>query len=172
MMYASSLLGLLQFQAVTVNPYMGRDSVEPFLHDKHSGAFVLALTSNPGAKDIQYLRLGKADMPLYEHVVRLVRKWNVRKNCGLVVGATRPQQLKRIRAITSDMPLLIPGIGAQGGDLASAVRYGCDQSGEMAIINASRSIIYASSGKDFAGTARTAACELRDAMNRVREKYF
>ncbi|MDH3252306.1 MAG: orotidine-5'-phosphate decarboxylase [Ignavibacteria bacterium] len=172
MMYATSLLDQLQFQAVTVNPYMGKDSVEPFIRDEHTGAFILSLTSNPGARDMQYLSVGKSGIPLYEHVIRLVKKWNVRRNCGLVVGATRPHQLKMVRAITPDMPLLIPGVGAQGGDLASAVRYGSDRSGEMAIINASRSILYASSGRDFAGAARTAACELRDAINRVREKYF
>jgi orotidine-5'-phosphate decarboxylase len=171
-MYATSLLDQLQFQAVTVNPYMGKDSVEPFLRDEHTGAFILALTSNPGARDMQYLRVGKGNIPLYEHVIRLVRGWNIRKNCGLVVGATRPQQLRRIRAMTSDMPLLIPGVGAQGGDLTSAVRHGCDPTGGMAIINASRSVIYASSGNDFAGAARRAAHELRDSINRVREKYF
>ena len=171
-MYAASLFDQLQFQAVTVNPYMGTDSVEPFLRDNHTGAFILALTSNPGARDMQYLRVGKSSVPLYEHVIRLVRKWNTRKNCGLVVGATRRGQLRQIRAMTAEMPLLIPGVGVQGGDLVSAVRYGCDRSGTMAIINASRSIIYASSGDDFAAAARTAAHEMRDAMNRVREKYF
>jgi len=155
-----------------VNPYMGRDSVEPFLRDGNTGAFILALTSNPGARDMQYLRVGKSNIPLYEHVVRLATKWNTRKNCGLVVGATRRGQLRQIRTMTAEMPLLIPGVGAQGGNLVSAVRYGCDRSGTMAIINASRSIIYASSGDDFATAARTAAHEMRDAVNRIREKYF
>jgi orotidine-5'-phosphate decarboxylase len=109
---------------------------------------------------------------MYEQVVRSVKKWNSRKNCGLVVGATRPAQLKSIRSIVREMPLLIPGVGAQGGDVAAAVRYGCDANGEMALINASRSIIYASSGDDFADAARNAARELRDTMNTFREKFF
>lgn len=170
--YAESLLVHLKFHATTVNPYMGKDSVEPFLRDGESGAFILALTSNPGAKDFQYLKIGKDRRPLYENIVRTVKKWNVRHNCGLVVGATRPQQLKAIRAITREMPLLIPGVGTQGGDVASAVRYGCDRDGEMAIVNASRSIIYASPGDDFAEAARKAAQQLRDTMNIYRDKYF
>jgi orotidine-5'-phosphate decarboxylase len=108
---------------------------------------------------------------VYEHVIKLTKRWNVRKNCGLVVGATRPRELKRIRSLVPEMPILIPGIGAQGGDLKSAVRYGCDRHGEMAIINASRSIIYAS-GEDFAQAARHAALKLRDQINMYREMYF
>ncbi len=169
--YAESLLQRLKFHAATVSPYMGRDSVEPFLRSEETGAFILALTSNPGAKDFQYRRVG-GGRPLYEHVVRAVKKWNTRRNCGLVVGATRPRQLKSIRAIVKEMPLLIPGVGAQGGDVAAAVRYGCDDIGEMALINAGRSIMYASSGDDFADAARRAARELRDTMNVYREKYF
>ncbi len=166
-MYAKSLFDELGFTAVTVNPYMGFDSVEPFLTEASRGAFVLALTSNAGAKDFEYLKVrGK---PLYEHVIAKVKKWNVKKNCGLVVGATRPRELQRVRRLVADMPLLIPGVGAQGGDLKAAVRYGCDTNGEMAVISASRSILYASGGEDFADAARAAAMNLRNEMNVIRE---
>lgn len=169
-MYARLIVDDYEFAACTVNPYMGSDSVAPFLKNGHQGAFVLTLTSNPGAKDFQYLKVG--GRPVYEHVIARAKRWNTRKNCGLVVGATRPKELQRIRKLAPDMPLLIPGIGAQGGDLEKAVRYGCDARGEMAVINASRSIIYASGGDDFAAAARTAAQSLRDQINRYREKYF
>lgn len=167
-MYAKSLFDDFGFDAVTVNPYMGFDSVEPFLADAGRGAFVLALTSNPGAKDFEYLRVNKR--PLYEHVIVKVKKWNTRGNCGLVVGATRPKDLKRIRSRVPTMPLLIPGVGAQGGDIAAAVRYGCDANGELAIINSSRGIIYASSGKDCAEAARASAMKLRNTINEIRRR--
>ena len=167
-MCAKAMFERLRFDAITLHPYMGSDSVEPFLRDEARGAFILALTSNAGAKDFQYLPVrGK---PLYEHVVARSRKWNTRNNCGLVVGATRGKHLQRIREIEPRMPLLIPGIGAQGGDLRSAVQFGCDATGEMAIINASRSVIYASSGSDFADAARAAALSLRDTMNSLRQR--
>jgi orotidine-5'-phosphate decarboxylase len=169
-MYARSLLDDYKFTACTVSPYMGEDSVKPFMKNKDRGVFVLALTSNPGAKDLQYLKV--RERPLYEHVIRLVKKWNSNKNCGLVVGATRPSELKRVRALAQEMPLLIPGIGAQGGDVKSAVRFGCDARGEMAIINASRSVIYASGGDDFAQAARGAAMHLRNEINGYRNEFF
>jgi len=168
-LYAKLIVDDYEFAACTVNPYMGEDSVKPFMKNRHQGAFVLTLTSNPGARDIQYAKVrGK---PLYEHVIRLVKQWNGKKNCGLVVGATRSKELKRIRALAPEMPILIPGVGAQGGDLKSAVRFGCDARGEMAIINTSRSVIYAS-GENFAQAARKAALKLRDEMNTYREMYF
>ncbi|HTY00477.1 MAG TPA: orotidine 5'-phosphate decarboxylase, partial [Bacteroidota bacterium] len=101
-----------------------------------------------------------------------VKKWNTKKNCGLVVGATRPKELQRVRKMVPDMPILIPGVGAQGGDLKSAVRFGCDRHGELAVINAGRSIIYASHGDDFAAAARQETLNLRDQINAIREKYF
>jgi len=168
--YAKLFLEDYGFSASTVNPYMGEDSVAPFLKNPEQGAFVLALTSNPGARDFQYLRVrGK---PLYEHVVARAKKWNRQGNCGLVVGATRPKDLRRVRAIVPEMPILIPGVGAQGGDLRSSVRYGCAPDGTMAIINASRSIIYASAGGDFAAASRIAATRLRDEINTYRRAYF
>jgi len=169
-MYARLIVDDYEFAACTVNPYMGTDSVAPFIKHSHQGAFILTLTSNPGARDFQYLRVG--GRPLYEHVIARVKKWNVKKNCGLVVGATRPKELRRVRSLAPDMPLLIPGIGAQGGDVEEAVRYGCDANGGMAVINASRSIIYASGGDDFATAARSAALSLREQINRIREKHF
>jgi orotidine-5'-phosphate decarboxylase len=168
--YAKLFVDDYEFAASTVNPYMGEDSVAPFLKNRHQGAFVLALTSNPGARDFQYLPVrGK---PLYEHVVARARRWNRRNNCGLVVAATRPMELRRIRKLAPGMPFLIPGVGAQGGDVRSAVRYGCDGDGMMAIINASRSVLYASRGEDFARAAREAALALRDEINTYRRKYF
>jgi orotidine-5'-phosphate decarboxylase len=169
-MYAKALFHDFAFTAATVNPYMGTDSIAPFLSDEKRGAFVLAVTSNPGARDFQYLRV--KGIPLYERVVAMVKKWNSRKNCGLVVGATRPHELRRVRELVPDMPILIPGIGTQGGDLRRAVRHGCDRNGALAIINASRSIIYASMGEDFAEAARTAATTLRDEINVYRDRFF
>jgi orotidine-5'-phosphate decarboxylase len=153
--YAASLFDDFGFDSVTLNPYMGFDSVEPFLINPEKGVFLLALTSNPGSKDFQRLKVGTKS--LYEKVVHAAKKWNKNLNIGLVVGATHPLELKRIRKIVPDMPILIPGIGKQGGDLKAAIRYGCDSHGQLAVINASRSIIYASSGKDFADAARIEA---------------
>lgn len=159
-----------EFSASTVHPYMGRDSIEPFLKRRDQCAFVLAVTSNKGSKDFQHLKV--SGRPLYEHVVKSAKKWNTKKNIGLVVGATRPAELQRVRKLAPDMPILIPGIGAQKGDLESTVRYGCDKNGEMAIINVGRSIIYASNGDDYAQKAREAALKIRDQINRYRDKHF
>lgn len=169
-LYAKLIVDDYEFAACTVNPYMGEDSVRPFMKNSRQGAFVLALTSNPGARDFQYLKAG--GRPLYEHVVAKVKRWNRKKNCGLVVGATRPGELRRIRKLAPDLPLLIPGVGAQGGDLKLAVRYGCDRNGELAVINASRSVIYASGGAGFAEAARVAASALREEINGYRQKFF
>jgi orotidine-5'-phosphate decarboxylase len=159
-----------EFSATTVNPYMGKDSVAPFLRRKDQCAFVLAVTSNEGAKDFQYLPVkGK---PLYEQVVRKALSWNTKKNIGFVVGATKPAELKRIRSLAPTVPFLIPGIGAQKGSLEAAVRYGCTSEGDLAVINVGRSIIYASGGDDFAEKAREAALKVRDQINRYRGKYF
>lgn len=166
--YARALFDELGFDAVTVNPYMGYDSVEPFLRDKSKGVFLLALTSNSGSKDFQRLNVG--GKPLYERVVSTVAKWNTKKNIGLVVGATHPRELQRVRKLAPDMPILIPGIGKQGGDLKSAVQYGSTKRGDLTLINASRSIIYASRGKDFAQAARHEAVKLREEINRYRNK--
>jgi len=163
--YAKAIFEIYKADATTINPYMGYDSVEPFLEYKDKGIFILCLTSNVGHKDFQVL--GKEE-PLYQLVAKHVKEWDVSLNCGLVVGATNPDELKDIRKIVGDMPILIPGIGAQGGDLASSVRYGVNKKGERAIINSSRSIIFASPGDDFAGAARQAARKLKEDINTYR----
>jgi orotidine-5'-phosphate decarboxylase len=154
--------------AVTLSPYMGFDSVAPYLEWKDRGAIVLCRTSNPGGSDLQFLNVnGK---PLYQHVAQLVAdKWNTNGQCGLVVGATFPQELAQVRAIVGDMPLLVPGIGAQGGDIAATVAAGRTASGAGMMINSSRAILYAkpdqAAGEDFALAARRVALETRDAIN-------
>ena len=168
--YTGIFFSTLRFDAVTVNAYLGKDSVAPFLESPEHCAFILAVTSNPGSKDFQHLNVGGKS--LYEKVVETAMKWNTKKNVGFVVGATRPGELRSVRKKAPSVPLLIPGIGSQGGSIEAAVRYGCDRQGLMAIINASRSIIYASAGKDFADAARHEAQKLREEINTWREKIF
>ncbi|MBK4738124.1 orotidine-5'-phosphate decarboxylase [Noviherbaspirillum pedocola] len=156
--------------AVTVNPYMGSDSIAPYLEWKDRGAIVLCRTSNPGGSDLQFLKVD--GVPLYQHVARLVaEKWNTNGQCGLVVGATFPEELAQVRAIVADMPLLVPGIGAQGGDIAATVAAGSDSVGAGMMINSSRAILYAQAqaGEDFAAAARRVALETRDAINTHRK---
>ncbi len=153
--------------AVTLNPYMGRDSAEPFLRRGDRGCIFLCHTSNPGARDFQELDVGGE--PLYQRIARAIATgWNAAGNCGLVVGATFPGELKVIRGIVGDMPLLIPGIGAQGGDVEAVVRNGATADGGGLMINSSRGILYASSGVDYAAAAADAARALRDEVNRFR----
>ena len=164
--YAKAVFDVFRFDAVTVNPYMGIDSVKPFLDYVEKGVFILCRTSNPGAKNFQDLYCKKF---LYEIVAERVVDWNVHKNCGVVAGATYPEELKKIRAIVGeDVPILIPGIGAQSGDLEKAVKFGTNSSGDMAIISSSRSIIYAGKGNDFDKKARDVALSLRDKINQFR----
>ncbi len=164
--YARALFVTFGFDAATVSPYLGFDSIEPFIEYKDKGVFILCRTSNPGARDFQSL-VDKQGMPLYEAVARKANDWNVNGNVGLVAGATYPQELKAIRQICPQMPLLIPGIGAQGGDLATTVKYGIDAHGGKALIAVSRQVVYASKGKDFAEAARHSAQELRDSINKL-----
>lgn len=164
--YASALFETFGFDAATVNPYLGYDSIQPFLEYEEKGIFILCRTSNPGAEDFQSLIDAKG-MPLYEAVARKAKEWNKQGGIGLVVGATYPNELKTVRQICPEMPLLIPGIGAQGGDLTSAVKNGVDARGEKAIIAVSRQVIYASKGKDFARAARQTAQGLRQDINRL-----
>jgi orotidine-5'-phosphate decarboxylase len=166
--YAKALFSMLGFDAATVNPYLGFDSLEPFINDQDKGVFILCRTSNKGAADFQ--DLSTDGLPLYEAVARKAREWNTQDNIGLVVGATYPEELKKVRSICPEMPLLIPGIGAQGGDLASAVGCGVDARGEKAIINVSRQILYASKEKDFARAARNVAEKIRNQINDYRHK--
>lgn len=150
--------------AVTINPYLGRDAAEPFLRYADKGIVVLCRTSNAGAREFQDLEVdGKK---LYQRVAeKVATEWNTHGNCLLVVGATYPAELADIRARTGDMTFLVPGVGAQGGDVEAAVRNGRTADGRGLVINSSRGIIYASSGEDFAAAARAATLELRAAVN-------
>jgi orotidine-5'-phosphate decarboxylase len=169
-LYARAIYETWGFDACTVNPYLGFDAVEPFLHFKDKGVIILCRTSNPGAADFQSLRCEVAGthQPLYEVVAEKAQAWNSAGNVGLVVGATYSEELRIIRTRYPEMPLLIPGVGTQGGDLATTVKYGMSPGGDKAIINSSRQVLYASRGKDFAEAGRQAALALRDEINRCR----
>ncbi len=166
--YAQALFDVWGFDAVTVSPYMGLDSLEPFLKREDRGVFILCRTSNPGSADFQALmcstRVGES-RPLYEHVALKAKEWNRAGNVGLVVGATNLGDLRRVRELCPDMVILVPGVGAQGGDLETAVRYGVDSAGERAVVVSARQVLYASNGKDFAIAARRVAETLRIRMN-------
>ncbi len=164
--YARALFSVFGFDAATVNPYLGFDSIEPFISYQDKGIFILCRTSNPSARDFQNLRC-PTGLPLYEMVAHKAKEWNAHGNIGLVVGATYPEELKKIRSLCPQMCLLIPGIGTQGGDLALAVSYGIDAQGEKAIINVSRRILYASREEDFAQAARNTAEGIRKQINSV-----
>jgi len=165
--YAIEAFERFRADAVTLNPYMGRDSIEPYLAYRDKGIILLCRTSNPGGSDLQFLDVGGEK--LYERVARLVSKeWDVNGQCALVVGATFPSEIARVRTLIGDMPLLVPGIGAQGGDIEATVRAGCTASGVGLIINSSRAILYAGKGEDYANIARSAAEATRNAINRHR----
>lgn len=166
--YATAMFDIWRFDAATINPWGGMDTVEPWLTNPEQGAFIWCRGSNRGAADIQDVTVGgvgNLNQPLYLRLARRSQQRATHGNLGLVVGATAPQQLADVRRICPDLPLLIPGIGAQGGDLADSVRCGVDAGGRLAVINASRSVIYASSGADYAAAARRAASVLRDEIN-------
>ena len=173
--YARALFDVYGFDAATVNPYLGTDSLAPFLQRPDKGVFVLCRTSNPGGADLQALTVtgdspSPEGRPLYEVVAELARdRWNERGNVGLVVGATFPGELGRIRQLCPRLPFLLPGVGAQGADVEAAVRNALDEDGAGFIINSSRQILYASSGRDYAQAARRAAEALRDEINHHRE---
>ena len=162
--YAREAFDRYGAHVVTVNPYMGTDSVEPFLRHPDGGVFVLCRTSNPGGDDFQSLSVDGGE-PLYQHIARRVAlEWNQLGDCGLVVGATYPAELAQVRAIVGDLPLLVPGVGAQGGDVEATVHAGRDSTGYGMVINSSRAILYASQGADFAQAARAEAIATRDAI--------
>ncbi len=166
-MYAREAFERYRADAVTVNPYMGFDTLAPFLAYADRGVIVLCRTSNPGAGDFQ--DLASDGKPLYQVVAeKAARDWNGNGNVMLVVGATYPEELGRIRAIVGDMPILVPGVGAQGGDVAAVVANGATADVAGLIISASRAVLYAGSDKDFATGARAAAQKLRDEINRCR----
>ena len=160
--------------AVTLSPFMGFDSVAPYLKYHGKGAFLLCRTSNPGGDDFQNQRLANVDgQPLlYEHIARLAQgPWNLNGQLGLVVGATYPAEIERVRALAPTLPLLIPGVGAQGGDAVATVRAGYrggEGPGGPIIVNSSRAILYASSGDDFAAAARREALKTRDVLQAAR----
>ncbi|NMG43150.1 orotidine-5'-phosphate decarboxylase [Aromatoleum toluvorans] len=163
--YAAEAFERFRADAITVNPYMGRDSVEPYLEYADKGVILLCRTSNPGGSDLQFLDVGGGER-LFERVARLVaNEWNASGNLGLVVGATFPNEIARVRELTGDMPLLVPGIGAQGGDIAATMQAGRTANGTGLMINSSRAILYAGSGEDYAEAARRVALETRDAIN-------
>jgi len=165
--YAHEAFERYRADAVTVNPYLGRDSVQPFLDRADKGVAVLCRTSNPGSGEFQDLR--SDGRPLYQHVAqRVAHAWNGNGNCLLVVGATWPAELAQVRALVGDVPLLVPGVGAQGGDVQAVVENGRRADGAGLIISSSRAIVYASSGDDFAQAAADAARAQRDQINRFR----
>jgi orotidine-5'-phosphate decarboxylase len=167
--YANEAFERYGADAVTVNPYLGGDALEPFLKYADKGVIVLCRTSNPGARDLQDLEVD--GRKLYHKVAELAaRRWNSRGNCLLVVGATYPRELAEIRDIVGNMPLLVPGVGAQGGDVTEAVQNGQTAAGSGLIISSSRSILYASSKDDFASAAREATLALRDQINAARTR--
>lgn len=170
--YVKYIFDYMGADAITLHPYMGGESLKPFFNRAEKEIFILCRTSNPGAGEFQDLlvrrsqsaeALAKEDIPLYQFVAEKVSsEWNRNGNCALVVGATYPEELKKIRKIVGDMPILIPGVGAQGGDVEKTVQAGVDKNGENAIINASRSII-------FAENPRVKAEKLRDEINKYRQ---
>ncbi len=169
--YAREAFERYRADAVTVNPYMGFDSVEPYLAWPDRGVIVLCRTSNPGGSDLQFLQVN--GRPLYQHVAQLVAdQWNKNGQCALVVGATFPQEIAQVRALVGDMPLLVPGIGAQGGDIEATVTAGQTADGGGMMINSSRAILYAQPQGDegFAEAAARVARETRDTINRFRRK--
>ena len=169
--YAKSAFETLGTHCITLSPYLGKDSIEPFIQNQEKGVFLLCKTSNPGSGDLQDLNVdggqwtvddpsqsalnGPRSMPLYEHVARLAQQWNTKNNIGLVVGATYPEVLARIRAIAPDLWFLAPGVGAQGGELESALQAGLRKDGKGMLVNISRSISRAES-------PAKAAAEIRD----------
>lgn len=177
--YAIEAFERYRADAVTVNPYMGRDSVEPWLAYQDKGVILLCRTSNPGGSDLQFQKIcgsagttaevGAGGTALYELVAEKVAKeWNTTGQCALVVGATFPGEIARVRELVGDMPLLVPGIGAQGGDIEATVNAGKTANGTGLMINSSRAILYAGRDEDFAAAARRVAQETRDAINRWR----
>lgn len=165
--YAREAFERYQADALTVNPYMGIDTIEPFSCYQDKGVIVLCRTSNPGAAAIQ--NLITEGRPLYQVIAeKAAEQWNGNNNILLVVGATNPKELGHIRELVGDMTLLVPGLGAQGGDVEATVKNGLNSQGRGMIVNSSRGIIYASCGDDFAAAARQATIELKETINNFR----
>jgi len=167
--YAIEAFERYHADAVTVSPYLGGDSLEPFLKYEEKGVIILCRTSNPGAGDLQDLEI--SGRRLFHVVADLAaRRWNTRGNCMLVVGATYPRELAEVREIVGNMPFLVPGVGAQGGDVGQAVQNGQTAAGAGLVVSSSRGILYASSGENFASAARDATVKLRDQINASRAR--
>lgn len=173
--YVRMAFDYLGVDAITVHPYLGAEALKPFLDREDKGIIVLCRTSNPGAGEFQdlmvkcplaHLEFPSPEWPFYQHVAyRVMKYWNKNGNCAVVVGATYPDELREVREIVGDMPILIPGIGTQGGDVEKTVTAGKNSRGQGMIINSSRGIIFASDGENFAVAARREANKLRAAIN-------
>jgi orotidine-5'-phosphate decarboxylase len=161
--YVHAYFSQLGADAVTVSPYMGEDSVSAFISNPEKGAFILALTSNEGVQDFQYLQVGVD--PLYLHVGKKVSNWNKNNNCGLVVGAKDMEGLKILRNALPDLPFLVPGVGAQGGDMKEVIKYGRNKSGTGLLVNVGRDIIYTDQGKNFSQKIKEKAKSYVDDMS-------
>lgn len=167
--YARSAFDVIGADAITVHPYLGQEALAPLLARREKGIIVLARTSNPGAREFQDLPVGPAQEPLYQLIARHVaQRWNSDGNCALVVGATYPHELRQVRALIGDLPILIPGVGAQGGEVAATISAARDSRGRGMIINSARAIIFASHESDYAHAARAATQQLRDEINTYR----
>jgi orotidine-5'-phosphate decarboxylase len=166
--YVQAIYDHLQADAVTLQPYLGGKSLKPFLENPNHGAVILCRTSNPGSGEFQDLIVESSHIPLYQHMaVEIAHHWNEHGNCWLVVGATYPEEMRNLRHLV-DLPFLIPGIGAQGGDLEAVLKAGLDKNKQGLLISSSRGIIFASSGEDFAERAGTEAKTLHDTISRYR----
>jgi orotidine-5'-phosphate decarboxylase len=163
--YAIELFDRYGADAATVNPYLGPESLQPYLRRADRGVLVLCHTSNP---ESGWLQDTPAEDPTYLRVARAAVEWNVHGNVMLVVGATYPEQLRRVREVVGQMELLVPGVGSQGGDVAAVIAAGINEARRGLVINASRSVLYASKGRDFADAARCATVALRDQINDLR----
>ncbi len=166
--YARAIFDDLHADAVTLNPYLGADALAPFLDYPDRGVFILCKTSNAGAAELQDLRLAESGEPLFLHIARRALSWDRHGTVGLVVGATYPEDVARVRSIAPHAPILLPGVGAQEGDLAVSVQAAVDARGERVIVNASRSVVYASGGSDWQEAARAEAQRLQKAINTAR----
>ena len=169
--YARAYFDVWGFDAITANPYMGEDALAPYLAYPSRGVFILCKTSNPGSGELQDLPIGQEGTPLFMDLARRARRWSkdYPATVGLVVGATYPSQLGDVRAAVGNLPILVPGIGAQAGDASAAVAHGVDSRGAGLVVTASRAITYAGGGDDFADQARLAAIRYRDQINAARE---
>ncbi len=170
--YAEYIFDCLGVDSVTLHPYLGKEALMPFLRRKDKASIILCKTSNQGSGEFQNLKMQKNGMFLYEYVAEQVsKKWNEHNNCMLVVGATYPKEMERIRSLVGDMPFLVPGVGAQGGDVGKTIRAGVDSNAAGLIISSSRGIIFKTNGMDFAEKAREEARKLNGEINRIRANH-